>query len=378
MHSDDTHKKEGFFSKIFGHHDGAQVQSDDANVIQPQDAASVGVADTPLDSAPSLDPIDFASKNTDASQVSAGGSDDTLQLHEVSADTPSGDSKDVLDGSKHDSESGTMSGASLSGSVDELKGSVSDVLAVPKDDTAPLDLSQHAVASIDGLQTEAPVADASATAEQVDSQNQPDASSSEVDTADTDESVGSVESKDADGQIDSSSHDTVGVETGAQPMSDSSTQQELASSADSVTSDSTKTDAVVDIEPPMPPVDEGKAWQAAQSEVSSQAEVAPASDVSVAGEEGRAALSTAQDQVDQIFATHPDFTTGHEADKAEDDKSDATPNATATASENATTEVSATHDSPEVQAAVARLEQHIDDLETGLQKVRTELAALKK
>lgn len=370
MHSDDTHKKDGFFSKIFGHHDDAVAKSDDANVIQPGDAAAVGLADTPDTSissnneAASLDPIDFASKQSDAP---AEDKDDTLQLHEVSADSSGSSGVSVQEPASNDT---AADAAPTPVPADELKGSVADVLAVSKDNSEPLDLSQHtATLSTTDNDSSAPVA------EEVPGSETPAAEAAAEHIADqsasTDESAGDT--------TGSEPHDTM---TTAPDVSDGA-QAEVSpipdSSAEMVTNNGGVTEATAeqsvaqtDVEPPAPPVEEGKAWSATHGSAENVALEAKPSVEEHA--DGQAILHHAQEQVDQIFASHPDFTTGHESSAPE-------AQVTPTAKDDEAPEQAApaiTQPAPEIEAAVARLEQHIDELESGLQKVRAELASLKR
>ncbi len=365
MHSDDTHKKDGFFSKIFGHHDDVAVKSDDANVIQPGDAATVGLADasdtsaTSADGSASLDPIDFASKQSD---TQTEDNNDTLQLHEVSADSSGSSEPSVQESASNNT---TMDTAP----ADELKGSVADVLAVPKDNSEPLDLSQH-TATLSPTDS----SDSSPVVEEVPGSETPAAEAAAEHIADqpvdSDAGIGDTTGSEARDTMTTTPEVADAAQAEVSAVIDSSAGADKGREGDAEAAPE-QTAAQTDVEPPAPPVEEGVAWSAAHGGAEAMhPESQPTTEVHT---DGQAVLHHAQEQVNQIFASHPDFTTGHESHAATTEA--ATEPKTDEPQEQAAAVIA--QPTPEVDAAVARLEQHIDELESGLQKVRTELASLR-
>ncbi len=384
MHSDDTHKKDGFFSKIFGHHDDATMKSDDANVIKPSDAASVGLADTPAvngvepNPAPSLDPIDFASKQS--GDTSSASQDDTLQLHEVAGaamptetaaetEPPTSEaSTPPVDNAAHETD--TASESTLSS--DPLKGSVADVLAVSKDTSEPLDLNAHASTS--------PAEPSSDTADETGDMHADNITTSD----DKETTVETPASESSDKPIAQPSSEETSLSAADASASSTSSESAVntASEASPVAAETLATEIVPDapsapsIEPPAPPVEEGAAWlEAHKDSVSPDVKPDEVPD-DKQPDSPQSTLTEAQTQVDKIFEDHPDFTNTATAPSADEKPSETSEDSKDTTTHDASAVSSA--QPPEIQAAVARLEQHIDDLESGLQKVRAELAALRK
>ena len=423
MHAEDTHKKGGFFAKIFGHHDDpATNATDPANVIQPGDAAAAGLGD-PSASTGMPSPIPGA---TPVVPIEGSSEDETLRLHEISE--------------KHDTASSqtSLSASDSEINTDTMKAMLSDVHAVAKDDSSPLDLSNHA---IEPLKSTEVTDDPTVPADEMKSESKSDDISTE--SSDPEE----ASPKGADSEADDmailkaaqakAKEDSLrsGVEPAA--SKDEKVAEAVAAGMTAIespakveareldkegfaptntTEDDIKNErSQADLDtfnPPAPPVEEGLAWTAEQSKAMGEESDLPAgaaeesdpvvpsaseSTTASLSEGNQAVLKDAQGDLDAILAhrdasviTHPEespeviLSNETHTDAA---MQDAKPHITAMSAPMIDDDVAsmlpekatmptAPATSPETQAAVARLEQHIDDLETGLQKVRSELKAM--
>lgn len=346
MHADDSHNnKPGFFSKIFGHGDDAAQQAT-AQTPAPEQPGTIVEPTSP--DAPDMTP---------AVPSEAPASTDTAV---VTPDLQSGTMSDV-----HAAPGGSPEALDLSASqVDQpIDSSATEVPTTPAPEEASADTFQ-----LPDIKTPEATADPIVPVT-VPSEIQPDAAHEEV--------------------LFDSSQPTQSTEEA--PQDDSN---EVAAAVEGTeVHEAPSTEATPDVEPPAPPVEEGEAWR--ESQTSEQEETAP--------EAPQAQLNGAQDQVDTILAAHPDLTT----DSAEANEGASSPEVTPTpeaeehtdpvepvmpvspleksssegaASEPAPSDSTAaeTGQSSEQAAAIVRLTNHIDDLESGLQKIRDELAALKK
>ena len=126
-----------------------------------------------------------------------------------------------------------------------------------------------------------------------------------------------------------------------------------------------------DVDPPAPPVEEGKAWNAEHN--AEPALLEPATPVAPQSPLPQAELEGAQGDMNTILAGHSDLTT----DAPNEEETGLAPKSELPAVADPAPEKTTETTNPERQAAVARLQGHIDELETSLQKVRDELDALK-
>lgn len=152
--------------------------------------------------------------------------------------------------------------------------------------------------------------------------------------------------------------------------------------SESTTAEATPEETVLpDVEPPAPPVEEGQAWSAQQgmAEDTPSAAVESVTPTTPESPLPHAELDAAQGSMNTILATHSDLTTDapqvEETGLAPKSESPITPELEVSAEKVSSDSSSVSN--PERQAAVARLQGHIDDLEVNLQKVRDELDALK-
>ena len=425
MHSDDAHgKKGGFFSKIFGHDDDQADPKTDSNpnVIHPEDAKAVGVAD-------------MVTNGVTATQTNPMPSlPDTpaaLPVSPTDADITSGSMSDVhaIPKSDHEPINLNMTGNETTPAV--ASPSADDETKAEAAVDVELDASKALDEASPAVNPASPVNTPSASEEDPDlaALKAAQAAHGGGETTDIESSTGRAPEisamstgtpptepdNDANTfnihEIASSPITPPPSEETAQSDQTSSPSQPDSPSASTESTEPTESMAVSpvdetptnpvasDVEPPAPPVQEGETWSATQpsftdsiskSSLDANADPAPAPDstasqassndpVSAVETEANKLSADAQSEVSGILANRQDFTTDSQADQTSLDPT--TPIAedialAADAKPDAALAESAETD-PELKAGLLRLEQHIDDLDSGLQKVRDELASLK-
>lgn len=353
MHADEAHetKKGGFFSKIFGHQDSAATPDpNDPNVIHPEDAIAAGVGDMST-ATPTPDPV-APSTPTDPAQAP---SDPSMQSSTTS---------DV-----HAIPSGSHSPLDLTSATSTPAPSSHDTFDIP---TPPAQETQ-AEQAIDTELAASAAQDAAVAEEpsfEAPSEDAPNSAPEPEATASEDDDLAILQAAQAE-HAQKAAEPTPVVET---PAEETPAEEPTATA---------------DVEPPTPPVEEGQAWQSSQTFAAEpEAPVAPTN----------SRFAGVQDEVKDILAARVDYTTdgansatpGEEPAAADVTTPEASPDpapeptpepvvepTSETTPEPTPAPTPEAGPNPEIQAALARLEQHIEDLDNGLQKVRAELANLR-
>ncbi len=419
MHAEDAHAKQGgFFSKIFGHHDDptaavADEAPADPNVIHPEDAAAAGVADlataattetdppAPLE-APTPEAVVSNSTMSDVHAIPKGGHEPVdltaSETPSVAPETPAAEAA-ADQAPITDEPTPTSEVMAADEPVPSLEASTPDSDTPVLEESAAAEATESTDPDMQALK-DAQAAHA-ANAVQNSQTDTPELTSPEEPTEPSPVDTPSLESPEA-------SHDSFEIPShpfepatteetpvaDIEPVAEPSASEEVPSAVEvpdepTVTAEAPFADAVVSgtdttsdssPEPPAPPVEEGQAWQSEQS--SKVDEGVPTSEDALseapqaASDEKSAEVAG---EVSDILSGRGEYVTDSSDPKAKEEDRVVTPNDDSESSVDiaATTGEVKPDDSGETQAALVRLEQHVDELDAGLQKVRDELAALK-
>lgn len=420
MHAEDAHAKQGgFFSKIFGHHDDPANQVEagstaDPNVIHPEDAAAAGVADLATAAVADIEPVNNSEATATPEPTAVAdtiiGNSTMSDVHAIPkgehepVDLTSSDTAPKVELAEASTEpivvadepTPTLETTSLEGQTpiaDEPDSGAApaETMVVSDSDMQALRDAQAAHAANAAQKTEADSSDlTSDEAPAAEDLTEPVSSEASA-LNDVDNNGDSFEiptppptAYDGDTSLEPTSP-VVDEPVEAAEVADKPANTDDSPSIDIAPSD---LDVVPPSapEPPSPPVEEGQAWQSEQADAKATDQAPLVEDVtpieaSVAASDEKTAEVASE--VSDILSTrgeyvtdtdNKDVPTANVVEKSEPVKDHPEANVEAIAPVAAETK---SEDSGETQAALARLEQHIDELDTGLQKVRSELAGLK-